>query len=73
MTIRYLLRAVRIVIVSQRRQGGCMYYNGVKVELLRKQSVKLDLQLRQQFTPNYKEPMNFKLNASTVIAPTSNL
>ncbi len=50
-----------------------MYYNGVKVELLRKQSFKLDLQLRQQFTPNYKEQMNFELNASTVIAPTSNL
>jgi hypothetical protein len=43
------------------------------MELQRKQSVKLDLLLRKQFTPNYKEALNLKLNASTVIAPTSNL
>ncbi len=43
------------------------------MELKRKQSVKLDLLLRKQFTPNYKEALNLKLNASTVITPTSNL
>jgi hypothetical protein len=43
------------------------------MELKRKQSVKLDLLLRQQFTPNYKEALHLKLNASTVIVPTSNL
>ena len=43
------------------------------MELKRKQSVKLDLLLRQQFTPNYKEALHLKLNASTVIVLTSNL
>ena len=59
--------------VLKRRHGECIYYHRVTMELKRKQSVKLDLLLRQQFTPNYKEALHLKLNASTVIAPTSNL
>ncbi len=59
--------------VLKRRHGECIYYHRVTMEPKRKQSFKLDLLLRQQFTPNYKEVLHLKLNASTVIAPTSNL